>query len=123
MSGLQPNAHKGRADEATHKADVLSLKLYHLTEIVKLAAFSAEARRTLKGIDDATFWRSEMKGFIEDAVSASNNWLELDDATSNVLAYVAGQLEEVNVDFTQNLYDLAAVKAGGTKAKKNGGAA
>lgn len=123
MSGPQIDANKGHNDAATREADALSLKLYHLTEIVKLAAFSAEARRTLKGIDDATAWHPEMKGFIEDAVSASNNWLELEDAASNVLVYVAGQLEEIKLDFTQSLCDLASVKTGGTKAKKNGGAA
>ena len=122
MRAAQCNAQSGHADEATRKADDLSLKLYYLTEIVKLAAFSTEARRTLRGIENVKCWRPETEKFIEDAVASSNNWTEMEDATSNVLTYVARQLDEVNTDFTQNVYGLAAIKAGGTKAKKHGGA-
>ena len=123
MSGPQIDENKRHNDAATRKAEDLSLRLFHLTEIVKLAAFSAEARRMLKGIDDATAWRPEMKGFIEDAVSASNTWMEMEDATSNVLTYVAVQLQEVSVDSTQNLYELAAIKAGDAKVKRHGASA
>lgn len=42
-----------RIADTASKADALSLKLYHLTEIVRLAAFAAEARRTLS--DSLTF--------------------------------------------------------------------
>ena len=114
-------AQKRLSKAAISKANDLSLKLYQLTEIVKLAAFSAEARRTLKGIENAKIYRPEIEKVIADAVTASNNWLEMEDATGNVLAYVARQLDEVNGDFTQNLYDLADAKAGNTETEKIGG--
>ena len=123
MSTLQREAQKRIAKAAISKVNDLSLTLYQLTEIVKLAAFSAEARRTLKGIDNAKSYRPEMEKVIEDAVTASNNWLQMEDATGNVLAYVARQLDEVNGDFTQNVYDLANDKESHTEAEKIGGAA
>lgn len=74
----------GVTNLATTTADVLSLKLYHLTEIVKLAAFAAEYQRAATEGD-----------------------------TAGVMYYVAAQLEEVNSELIETVYDLARAKKGG----------
>ena len=72
---------------ATTTADVLSLKLYHLTEIVKLAAFATENQREAAEGD-----------------------------TSGVLYYVAEQLQAVNSEFTETVHDLARARKNGGAA-------
>ncbi|ABM37952.1 hypothetical protein [Polaromonas naphthalenivorans] len=112
MSHTIQNRHERIADAATDKADDLSLRLYNLTEIVKLAAFAADARRTLAGIREATQYRPEMQKFI-DSVPASSNWLVHECNAGEVLSYVACQLEEVNTGFTDGTYSLSRLKKGG----------
>ena len=59
------------------QSDEYSLKIYHLMNVVKLAAFAAEARRVLIGIDDATHYRPEMRAAIKQSVELSRNWPEM----------------------------------------------
>lgn len=102
------------ADAATTHADALSMKLYNLTEIVKLAAFAAEARRTLTGIESVMHYRPEMREAITTSVPASSNWNDLPDNTGDVLHYVAGQMDDMQDDLLKGVYDLArAAKKGG----------
>ncbi|MDB5745095.1 MAG: hypothetical protein JWR68_3410 [Polaromonas sp.] len=115
-----PSAQAFLVDAATSRADDLSLKLYNLTEIVKLAAFASEARRTLKGIDSVMKHHPEMRADVTSSVDTSNNWLVMEDTTSTVLSYMARELEAVNSDFTQTMYDLANAASA---TAKNGGAA
>ena len=102
------------ADAARSKADTLSLQMYNLIGIVKLAAFAAEARRTLDAIRDLAHCRADVKQAIEDHVSAPSDWRERDDNAGEVLDYVARQLEEVNSEFTDAVHGLAwTIKTGG----------
>lgn len=121
MSTPSTEAQGRIADAAISKVNDLSLKLYQLTEIVKLAAFSAEARRTLEGIENAKAFHPGMEKAIAGAVQSANNWLEMEDATGNVLVYIARELAEINDEFTQNPYDLAEAKANNSEAEKIGG--
>lgn len=109
-------AQQCTADAATSKANALSMQMYNLIGIVKLAAFAAEARRTLDGIRDVTDYRVDVNQAIADSVSAMGDWRERDDNAGEVLDYVARQLEEVRSEFTETVHDLA-------RAKKKGGAA
>lgn len=84
MSTSTTQAQKSVTTLETTTADVLSLKLYHLTEIVKLAAFAAEYQRA-----------------------------EAEGDTSGVLYYVAEQLQEVNSEFTESVHGLARALKGG----------
>jgi hypothetical protein len=104
------------ANAAMTKADALSLTLHNLTEIVRLAAFAAESRRTLEGIKNAMHFRPEMQEVIDGAVPYASNWLEMEDTTGEVLRYTADQLEEVKSEFTESLYDLARAMPTGTDA-------
>jgi hypothetical protein len=114
-------AQQRRAAAATAQSDEISQTLDNLTEIVRLAAFAAEARRTLVGIDNTLHYRPEMKQIIRDSVLNAAQWSEMEDNTGEVLFYVARQLEKVNGDFTENLYDLAHPSRGLTEAEKIGG--
>jgi len=100
----------------TVKTNALSVKLFHLTEIVKLAAFAAEARRTLSRIHEVADCHPHFKQIIADHVSAMGDWQEREDNLGGVLDNVVRQLEEVNSEFTETVHDLA-------RATKNGGAA
>ena len=103
-------------DAAKSKADALSMQMYNLIGIVKLAAFAAEARRTLDAVANLADCRVEIKQAIADSVSAMAEWRERDDNAGEVLDYVARQLDEVRGEFTDTVHDLA-------RAKQNGGAA
>jgi 2-C-methyl-D-erythritol 4-phosphate cytidylyltransferase len=104
------------ADAATLRAEALFDKLYNLAEIVKLAAFAVEARRTLTAIHDTTTYRPEMRGVITNNVPNSLNWSEMTDNAGDVLNYAGGEIDKVSVEFTDTVYSLA-------RAAKNGGAA
>lgn len=82
MSTSTTQAQKSVTTLETTTADVLSLKLYNLTEIVKLAAFAAE------------YGRAGTEG-----------------DTAGVLHYVADELQGVRRDFTETIYGLAAETA------------
>ena len=112
MSHTIENRHERIADAATDKAEDLSLQLNHLTNLVKLAAFAAEARRVLSGIHDVANCQPELQKTIMRAVPASNTWLGMTDSSGEVLNYVARQLDEVNAGFTDSVYSLSHVKSG-----------
>ena len=97
-------ANENHSKVTTATADKLSLKIYHLTEIVKLAAFAAEARRTLEGIDGALTYHRDMQQVIIDNVSHSNNWIEMQDASAEVLRYVSRELVEVGREVATSIY-------------------
>jgi len=107
----------------TTRFDEISLTLHNLSEIVKLAAFAAEARRTLAAIDNALYFREEVQEMIRMGVSNSRQWSEMEDNTGDVLDYVARQLHQVNDDFNTNFQDLAPARRVIPEAGKIGGAA
>ena len=117
-----PNAQtlQPRAAVDTARFDAISLTLYNLTEIVKLAAFAAEARRTLTCIHDTLHYRQEMKQVICDSVSNSAQWAELEDNTADVLDYVARQLRVVNREFDENFYGPSPARTAMREAEKIG---
>ena len=49
-------------DEATAKADRISMRAYGLAQVLKVCAFAAEARRTLTDIEDALVYRDKARG-------------------------------------------------------------
>lgn len=112
-----------RAAVETERFEEISLTLYNLTEIVKLAAFAAEARRTLTGIDDTLHYREEMKEVIRDSVLNSAQWAEMEDNTGGVLDYVARQLHQVNGDFNKNFHGPLPALTVIREAEKMGGRA
>lgn len=116
-------AQQHQAAAATAKSGEISSTLYHLTAIVRLAAFAAEARRTLTGIEDALHYREEMQEVIRGSVLKSAQWATLEDSTGQVLDYVACQLEKVADDFTENFDDMGPARPVIPVGEKIGGAA
>lgn len=110
MTHTIKNRHERIADAATDKAEDLSLRLSHLTSLVKLAAFATEARRVLSGIHETANYQPELQKAIKNAVPASNTWLGMSDCSGEVLSHVARQLEEVNASFTDSVYSLSRMK-------------
>jgi hypothetical protein len=88
-----------QASAANGKSEALASRLYGLTEIVKLAAFAAEARRTLTEI-------YVMNEPIQNCAVPSDNWSNLQDNTGDVLVYVAAELADVNNAFTDHNDEL-----------------
>ena len=121
MITLQSQAQERIVSAATGNVHDLSLKLYHLTEIVKLAAFAAEARRTLKEIQWVMDYRPDMQEAISNDVRCCNNWAEMPDASADVLANVARQLEAVNDEFNDHLNDLDGGETSPSEGVKTGG--
>lgn len=93
--------------EATSKADDLGMRLYGLTQVVKLAAFAAEARRTLTGIEDALEWRDKVRDDLRNHIHQMTAWTETRDTASDVLEYVAGEMAQTMEEFTDLSYRLA----------------
>ena len=91
---------------ASDAADTDSLALYKLTNLVKLAAFACEARRTLEGIDGALTYQPKAKEAISQQVSYSNNWSEFEDVTAHVLQDVALQMEALNEAISNRPFEL-----------------
>ena len=107
-------ARQRAAQEANDNDDVLSLRLFHLSKIAHLAAFAAESRRVLEGIEDATRFRPEIREAISAGVSDSEYWTDLEDTSGEVLSNLAHELEKINIDLTDTVYGLALVSKGGT---------
>lgn len=83
MSNVTTQAPNSVTTLETTTADVLSLKLYRLIEIVRLAAYATEHGREAREGD-----------------------------TAEVLNYVADELHGVNSDFTEAVHSLARATRG-----------
>ena len=105
------NDLSSRADAYTDQADALSLRLFHLKNMTKLAAFAAEARRTLEAFDVIAEYRPAMRSAIHAEVQYPSNWREYDDVSGDVLQRVAQQLEEVSTDMTNAMYSIVKREA------------
>lgn len=122
LEQVSASAREAAAQEANRKAEALSGRLDNLTAIVKLAAFAAEARRTLTAIYGVMPFIPNMEKAISNCASPVNQWSSLEDNAGDVLVYVAMELEDVNNDFLEHAYDLARVSSPGeaATAKKGG---
>jgi len=103
--------HTTPAQRLTTAADDLSFKLGNLTEIVKLAAFASEARRTLTAIYDLGKVLPEVGDNIKQCVNSPHAWSEQHDNTGEVLFYIADELESVRDALEENRAALARVSS------------
>lgn len=93
--------------DALKHADALSLRMCNLGKTMELAAFAADARRVLVGIDDAIFFRPEIKKTLNDSIPYFSEWKEWEDASGEVLRHLAIQIQQLNEEFTTAVYDVA----------------
>lgn len=89
------------------EVDRLSLKMFRLQEIVKLAALASESARTLNEIRGAITFKPETQEYLSKNVRAMTSWQDREDSTGEVLAYVAEELDELNTQFTNLAYSKA----------------
>jgi hypothetical protein len=89
------------------QADEDGLKLHHLMNVIKLAAFATEARRVLEGIECVTLYRPEMAAVILESVPGSKSWTTQDDEVGSVLSNVAFELSALAGEITDRAYALA----------------
>ena len=67
--------------------------VYALRNVVMLAAFACEARRTLKELDMIAALVPELDATLSRLVDKRGEWATHEDTTANVLRYVADQLD------------------------------
>ena len=67
--------------------------VYALRNVVMLAAFACEARRTLKELDMIAALVPELDATLSRLVENRGEWSTHEDTTANVLRYVADQLD------------------------------
>ncbi|SEQ32593.1 hypothetical protein [Giesbergeria anulus] len=70
-------------------------ELQNLNDIITLAAFAADARRTLEGIDEVRRWYPEVSERINARVVAPCNWDTHHDTLPNVLSHVNDRLQRL----------------------------
>lgn len=78
-----------------HLSSEVWAELDNLKSIITLAAFAADARRTLEGIDEVKRWYPDTNERINDRVVASCNWGTHEDALPAVLAHVNDRLQSL----------------------------
>lgn len=100
---------KDTLDASNHNAEVerLSLKMFYLQELVKLAAMASESTRVLSEIRGALEVHPEAKEFLTNHVRGLTSWEDRENNTGEVLAYVAEELGGLNSSFTDLAYSKA----------------
>lgn len=80
--------------------------LGHIKNMVLLAAFACEARRTLQEIDGVLVRETEACQTIKDGVVAVNNWTCFEDVVGDVLQQVARQIGDLSTGITDRAFDV-----------------
>jgi len=73
--------------------DTLSEKLFNLGQITQMAAFAAEARRTIELYSSHAEHFPDFKTKIENSGDFLNNWMCFEDTSGEVLRQVARQID------------------------------
>lgn len=107
MTRFQGKAQMRMADTATNKAEDLSMQLIDITQLVELAAFAAEARRTLNAIQRLKRFDPVVCKTIDLHVKCPDDWGSFPDSSGLVLHEIGRQLEKINTAFTKTVFDLA----------------
>ena len=114
-------------DEATAKADKISMRAYGLAQVLKVCAFAAEARRTLTDIEDALVYRDKAREDLRNHVHAMTNWAELRDTSGDALEFVAQEMAAAMEESVDLIYGLASQlrdhEQAGSKPQEEGRAA
>lgn len=79
----------------SQQIDTQAQEVYRLAQVVKLAAFTAEARRTLDAIGSACVLDRQLADELARHVDAVNNWGTFDDVAGEVLRDVGSALERL----------------------------
>ena len=96
------------AGAARNRADELSGRLNGAFNLLRLAAFAAEARRTLDEIELALSYRDKVREDLRAHVSHMTNWQDMPDASAEALQFIAQMVEQTQGEFTELAYQLSA---------------
>lgn len=86
------------ADELAKQIEVRAREVHRLSQLVKLASFAAEARRTLEAISNASVLDQQLANELMQCVDAVNNWGTFDDVSGEVLRDIGSALERLAND-------------------------
>lgn len=93
-----------QAEKNRRTADELSLRLYCFEQVLKQAAFAAEARRTLSEINNAIAFDPETENKLSERVEALGQWMEMEDTAGEVLRFVSCEIDIINQAFVNIIY-------------------
>lgn len=94
-------------DEATTKADQISMKAYGLAQVLKVCAFAAEARRTLTELEFALSYRDKVREDLNNHVHHLTNWAEMRDTSGDALEFIAQEMTAAMEESVNLVYGLA----------------
>lgn len=94
-------------DEATTKADKISMKAYGLAQVLKVCAFAAEARRTLTELEFALSHRDKVREDLNNHVRHLTNWAEMRDTSGDALEFIAQEMSAAMEEGVNLVYELA----------------
>lgn len=94
-------------DEATTKADQISMKAYGLAQVLKVCAFAAEARRTLTELEFALSYRDKVREDLSNHVHHLTNWAEMRDTSGDALEFIAQEMSAAMEEGVNLVYGLA----------------
>ena len=99
--------------------DTLSAKLFNLGQITHLAAFAAEARRTLELYSSQAEHFPDFKKHIENSGDFPNNWTCFEDTSAEVLQTVASQIDACTAELNDGTQCVRGLRS---ERMKKGGA-
>lgn len=100
-----PNAPPADSETPMNSLDpleILSIRLNSLNQVIKLCAFSAEARRTLDEIQWHGQINQDFKKTLHTYIEASGEWTTHDDVLGLVLKDVSRQINQLNDDLASH---------------------
>ncbi|MEI8170865.1 MAG: hypothetical protein WCG50_14390 [Rhodoferax sp.] len=73
--------------------ETLSEKFFYLGKVTQMAAFAAEARRTLELYSSQADYFPDFKNSLKNCNESVNNWRSFDDTSGDVLQQIACQID------------------------------
>ncbi len=114
MNAISPEILK-RIEEVEARNSELADEINNFARTVKLAAYAAEARRTLEAYSEAIAYFPDCEVFIKRTVSASRQWSTQEDVIGEVLTEAAMQIEQLASEIPTHFFELRAELKGGAK--------
>lgn len=94
-------------DRYRDKADVLSLRLYHASNLAKLLAFASETRRHLVEMDELLTLSPEVERRLSRNLKTPGAWKSMEDVSALMLEFLADELASLNSEVSSSMYCLA----------------
>ena len=93
-------------DEATTKAETISMRVYGLASVLRVFAFAAEARKALVSLEAAFEHRPKVRDDLHNHAHLAN-WKEMPDSSSDALEFIAQEMAAAMEEGVNLVYGLA----------------